>query len=318
MIDRIATLGEGLAIFRADEGEPLWHRETVHVATGGAEANVAMSVARLGIPVTWLGRVGDDALGRRIVRELRGEGVDVHAIVDPDAPTGLLVKELHAGGRTRVSYYRGGSAGSRLTVADADLLELTRSTLVHLTGITPGLSAGAHGAVERVLQRARELGAAVSFDVNHRSRLWDAAAASSVYRAIAQRADIVFTSVDEVPLLAPYWNGGDADDAAAALAALGHRHVVVTAGARGAVAHIDGEVSAVAAVPVRVVDTVGAGDAFVGGYLAGWASGQDATERLELAALLGAAACRHPGDWEGAADLDGLGGLDEGDDPVLR
>lgn len=86
MIGRFVTVGEALAVFRAGDEGPLWCAPRVAVSTGGAEANVAMALARRGAPVSWFGRVGDDSLGRRIVRELRAEGVDVHATTDPDAP----------------------------------------------------------------------------------------------------------------------------------------------------------------------------------------------------------------------------------------
>ncbi|MFW8745442.1 PfkB family carbohydrate kinase, partial [Mesorhizobium japonicum] len=139
MIDRLVTFGEGLVVLRGSE---LDRAPGLALGTGGAEANVAMAAARSGAVATWLGRVGDDAFGRRVVRELRAEGVTVLPIVDP-APTGVIVKELHAGGRTGVSYYRHDSAGSRLSAADVDDLPLTDTTLVHLTGITPALSPSA-------------------------------------------------------------------------------------------------------------------------------------------------------------------------------
>jgi 2-dehydro-3-deoxygluconokinase len=251
-----------------------------------------------------------------VVRELRAEGVTVLADVDRGAPTGMLVKELHPGGRTSVSYYRRESAGSRLSPADVDALPITSTTLLHVTGITPALSPSARAATAAAVDRAAAAGATVSFDLNHRSRLWSSDEAMPVYRDLAERADILFVGLDEVGMLLPTWVAGDAADAAAALAAQGRRHVVVTAGAAGAVALIEGRSHAVAAVPVDVVDSVGAGDAFVGGYLAGLLAGEDATDRLRRAAILGAAACRHPGDWEGAADVTGLEGGTA--DPVLR
>ncbi|KJC63066.1 sugar kinase [Agreia bicolorata] len=303
MIDRLVTIGEGLAVFRTNSDDGLRRAPDVTVSTGGAEGNVAMAAARLGLASTWMGRVGADGLGERVVRELRAEGVDVHAIVDPGHPTGLLVKETSAGGRTDVTYYRALSAGSTLCASDVDGLQLTADTLVHLTGITAALSASARDAIERLLALASDAGSSVSFDVNHRSRLWSTLDAGPVYRSIAQRADIVFASVDEVDLLLPGWGGqaANAANAAEALAADGHRHVVVTDGAHGSAARIDGATTLGTSVSVDVVDTVGAGDAFVGGYLVALSRGDDVETRLRLASQLGAAACRHAGDWEGVA-----------------
>lgn len=159
----------------------------------------------------------------------------------------------------------------------------------------------------------------MSFDVNHRRRLWRDESAAPVYRALAARAHVLFAGVEEVPLLVGEPPEGDALAAARALAAAGHRHVVVTAGAAGAVAVVDGTEESIDAVPLAgAVETVGAGDAFVGGYLAEFAAGQPVGRRLRTAALLGAAACRHPGDWEGVADLTGLDPADGPADPVRR
>ena len=317
MIDRLVTVGEGLGVFRTDSPDGLRRAADVTVSTGGAEGNVAMAVARLGLPAVWLGRVGADGIGERVTRELRAEGVEVHAIVDPGHPTGLLVKQITSAGRTDVGYYRSLSAGSTLCAADVEQLELTAHTLVHVTGITVGLSTSAHEAIDRLLDRAGEAECTVSFDVNHRNRLWSTRTASTVYRHLAHRADIVFSSVDEVGLLLPGWHGegATAAEAADALAAAGHRHVVVTDGARGSAARIDDTTTLGSAVPVAVVDTVGAGDAFVGGYLVGLSRGDDVDGCLRLASQLGAAACRHAGDWEGVAGWS----IDETDrEPVRR
>ena len=330
MIDRVVTVGEALAVFRTSPGQPLWRAEQVAVGTGGAEANVAMTLAHRGVPVTWAGRVGDDSLGRRVTRELQAEGVTVSAVRDVARPTGLLVKDVRGDGRTVVSYYRSDSAGSALSVTDVDhlALDLGPGVLLHLTGITSALSPTAAEAVQHLVSTARGRGATISFDVNHRPRLWGDRSADASHRALAAAADVLFASVDEVPFLVdgapsvePAASGGcdRAARAAAVLAAHGHRHVVVTDGSAGSAVSHDGVVASSPALDVAVVDTVGAGDAFVGGYLAAWSRGEDLPGRLVAGSVSGAAACRHGGDWEGAVDLGGLpprGG--EGLDPVVR
>ncbi|MFT4305814.1 MAG: sugar kinase, partial [Microbacterium sp.] len=258
----------------------------------------------------------DDGLGRRVARELRAEGVDVHAVVDPAAPTGLLLKETPSRGRTAVAYYRAGSAGSRLSAADLDL-RLTAEDVVHLTGITPSLSESARGAVRHAVSLAERAGAAVSYDVNHRTRLWGVEEAVPVHRELVARATVVFAGDDEARLV----TGSASDDPRAlaeALAALGPTEVVITLGAHGALALVDGEELRLPAVPVdAVVDTVGAGDAFVAGYLAERLAGLPAAARLATAVRTGAAACLHPGDWEGAPTRAELAGTPAGD-PVIR
>ena len=319
----VLTVGEGLAVLRARDHGALATVSDLVVGTGGAEGNVAIGLARLGIPVTWLGRVGDDAFGRRVVRELRAERVDVIAPVDADAPTGLLVKSTPAPGRTDVIYYRTGSAGSRLARTDVEGIDIAGFALVHVTGITPALSPSAADAVDVLIARARDADVPVSFDVNHRSRLWhDSSAAIERYRGLAAFADIVFASEDEAAMLVGH--PAEPTKLAQAIAALGPDEVVVKLGAHGALAFHMGEAGAEVhrrdVERVTVVDTVGAGDAFVAGYLAERIAGEPVEARLATAVRTGAAACMHAGDWEGAATRAELADLFDGrpSDPVRR
>ncbi|MFC0680126.1 sugar kinase [Lysobacter korlensis] len=313
---RVLTLGEGLGVLRTGSVGSVATASALDVGTGGAELNVAIGLARLGTAVTWVGRVGDDGIGRRVLRELRAEGVDVRAAVDPEAPTGLLLKEFPIPGRSVVSYYRAGSAGSRLSPDDLSPIHWSGVALLHVTGITPAISPTASAAVDAAIDAASAAGAAISFDVNHRSRLWSAADAAPVYRRLAQRATIVFAGEDEASLLAPGARR-DAETLMRAIASSGVREVILKRGALGASALVDGERFTRDGVPISAVDTVGAGDAFVAGYLAELLAGSDVPGRLTTAVRTGALACLHPGDWEGAPRRADLALLDDGE-PVHR
>lgn len=297
---RVLTAGEALGVLRTSG--TLADAPALEVGTGGAEANVAIGLARLGVACSFTGRVGDDGLGRRIAATLAAEGVETRLVVDPDAPTGLLLKERPGPGRTAVTYHRAGSAGSRLCADDIAALDLDGITLVHVTGITPALSASCAEAIDALIARARQAGAAVSFDVNHRSKLWNAQDAAPVYRRLIAAADIVFAGADEAALVTAA--SGDARNLARALQSLGAREAVVKLGSRGALARDGDDEASAAAVAVDVVDTVGAGDAFVAGYLAARLECATLAERLDLAVHTGAAACTADGDWEGAATRD--------------
>lgn len=313
---RIVTLGESLGIVR---GRGIGSFEQVHaaaVSTGGAEGNVAIGLARSGVSVSWLGRVGDDPLGRRVLRDLRGEGVDVSAIVDATAATGLILRSTPSPGRTTVHYYRSGSAGSLLSPTDLSLLDIPAATLLHLTGITPALSGSAAAAVDEAIDVARSASVPVSFDVNHRARLWGAERAIPALRALVARASLLFAGLDEARLLI-----SDAEatpeQAATALAELGPREVVITLGAGGALAVADGRVVRRGALPIVPIDTVGAGDGFVAAYLAECAAGAALEKRVEQGILAGGMCCLHPGDWEGfprRSERDDFAGTD----PVAR
>src|SRR5688500_2159427 len=117
----VVTLGECLASLVATASGPLAEASLFERHVAGAEANVAVGLARLGHSVAFVGRVGADGFGTAIVRRLRGEGVDVtHLASDPDARTGVIVRERRTVGAAEVVYHRAGSAGSRLATDDID------------------------------------------------------------------------------------------------------------------------------------------------------------------------------------------------------
>jgi 2-dehydro-3-deoxygluconokinase len=299
----VVTLGETMGLFRATSVGSLAHVSDFALGIGGAESNVAIALARLGTPTRWVGRVGADPIGRRILRELRAEGLDVKGIIDPSAPTGIMIKEQRTNDATRVQYYRAASAGSRLTVADLAEADIENAALLHVTGITPALSDTAHEAVLTAMSIARDAGVLVSFDVNHRGSLWTDDPAR-IYRELASRADIVFAGEDEGRILFP--GAATPRELATSIAGLGPAQVIIKRGEAGCLALVDGRIHTRTAIPVRVIDTVGAGDAFVAGYLAELLAGLPVDERLATAVTLGAFACVNPGDWEGFPTRDEL------------
>ncbi|GEB45377.1 ribokinase [Microbacterium testaceum] len=308
---RVVTLGETMALARTTEIGSLRHAAGLALGIGGAESNVAVGLRRLGVDVSWLGRVGDDPLGERIARELRAEGLDVRAIVDGGAPTGLMLKERPSAASTAVHYYRRGSAGSRLSPSDVPPEWIEEADLLHVTGITPLLSDTARAMVLTAVERANGAGITVSFDVNYRSALASPAVAGPILREIAERATIVFGGLEEFALMTP--------DAAESLLDAGVAHVVVKRGPDGAaVVTADGSTEA-PGFAIDPLDTVGAGDAFVSGYLSAHLDGLDIAAALVRANACGAMACLVPGDWEAAPtrrDLERF--LAGGGDPVRR
>ncbi|MEZ4595998.1 MAG: PfkB family carbohydrate kinase [Chloroflexota bacterium] len=269
----VVTLGECLISLIARDRGPLAEAGTFLRTVAGAEANVSVGLARLGHPVAYLGRVGADAFGTVIRRQLRGEGVDVgHLTTDPSGPTGLMVRELRDLGPMEVIYHRAGSAASHLGPADVDEARgaIEGARWLHLTGITPALSASAAAAVVRAKELARGAGVRVSLDLNIRRRLWSEADAAVALRSLADGCDLVLGGLDEVALvggLAPTLEEGAVvhpEAAADALLAAGAGRVIVKLGADGALLRdLDGTTlrSPALAVP-KVVDPVGAGDAF--------------------------------------------------------
>ncbi|MEC3952969.1 sugar kinase [Nocardia sp. CDC153] len=355
------TLGEALGVVAATDPGPLAPGAGMRLDFAGAEATVAIGVSRLGHHSTWVGSVGADSVGRMILDRLRAERVDIaHCRVDPELPTGLMLRERRTADRIRGTYYRRGLAGSCLSVDAIDATRIATAGVLHLTGITPALSESARATVDLAIGIARDADVPVSLDVNYRRALWTPAAAAAELASLAAKADILFAGVDEAALLLsdgrPANSGAsnppviparkhagmtdvahagmtvvaledvvalddpvDPDDAvdpddlalvAESLAALGPSEVVLKLGADGAAAWAGGELLREGAVPVTAVDPIGAGDAFVAGYLAGLLDGGTVSERLRLAALCGAFAVSVAGDWAGLPYRDELGLLD--------
>lgn len=312
----LVTLGETMCVLQSEHIGPLRHNRSMRLAVGGAETNVAIGVRRLGVSSAWIGRVGDDPLGELVARELRAEGVDVTSLrMDGAAPTGVMVKERRTAKVSRVFYVRSSSAGSRLCPDDVSRELVEGARVLHVTGITPALSESARAAVHHAIGLARNAGVLVSFDLNHRMGLWTAEEATEQFRSIATLSDVVFASHDEAKMLA-----GDLDAAgcAAALSDLGPKQVVIKQGELGYTAMIQGREYAAPAIVVPVVDPVGAGDAFVAGYLASLVRGESPEVALRVANALGAFAVSVPGDWEGLPSVAELPLMDSLVDAVLR
>lgn len=308
----VLTLGETMVRLALPEHGRFAADTPLSVGIGGAESNVAIAVTRLGVASTWMSRLGDDDFGSMVVRELLGQGVRVIASRDPVAPTGLLVKEHRQGRPSRVRYYRAGSAASRLSLADIDEEAIREAGVLHVTGITPALGPGPTEVVHRAIEVARDAGTLVSFDLNYRSSLWSPEQARPVLAAIVPLVDIVFGGLAEANLVVsgqvvepPGEPSAAGRVVAAQLGDLGPDHVVVKLGEHGALASRAGAYAEVTAFPVTVVDPVGAGDAFVGGYLGSLVNGQDTLGCLAMGARLGALVCGVPGDWEGLLDWAG-------------
>jgi 2-dehydro-3-deoxygluconokinase len=312
----VLTLGECLASLVATTTGPLAEATAFERHIAGAEANVAVGLARLGHSVAYVGRVGADGFGMAIVRRLRGEGVDVaHLAVDPDARTGVMIRERRALGAAEVLYHRADSAASRIAPDDIDraveggLLEGAR--WLHLTGITPALSESARAATIRARDLAREVGLMISLDINLRRRLWSDATAGPTLRHLATGVDVILGSPDELAVVAEADTAANAAELAAVVATLGPSTVVVKLGSGGALGLEAGATPVlVPALPVPiVVDPVGAGDGFCAGFIAGRLDGVDLETALRMGNACGALAVAAVGDQAGLPDRAELGRL---------
>lgn len=308
----VVTIGETMALLTAPSGRQLRSGACLPVGIGGAESNVAIGLARLGVPVTWISRVGHDALGELVVREIRGEGVTVSARLDGAASTGMMVKELRDGRPWRVRYYRAGSAAAGLSPADVDEADIAGADVLHLTGITPALGPGPLDAVRHAIEIAHGAETLVSFDVNYRTTLWQPEQAAAALSEITATVDLVFAGPEEAALLLGWQTPSgaatveDGDKLARGLVDVGPATAVIKLGALGALGLTADTAHHAPASAITVVDAVGAGDAFVAGYLSELLAGSSIADCLAMGNVLGAAVCQRAGDWEGLPTRDEL------------
>ena len=288
---------------------------TMHVA--GAESNVALDLVRLlpgRVRAAWVSRLGSDPEGEMILAALRPR-VNVIAPRVVGQKTGVQLLNHLGGGEVSRRYRRAGSAASRLTALEVVPL-LDGCDLLHVTGITPALSDSCRDAMAEVLRAARGRGVPVSVDANYREALWSADEARAAFDEMRPYAALFKVGRDEAETV---WGGGlSAREWARALREGDSQITVVTDAERGAVAFDGHNFISHAGFAVDVVDPVGAGDAFVAGFLAAILerhtlaelAAMDAERRADilrravrLANACGALVCSERGDTEPMPDM---------------
>lgn len=292
---QVACVGESMAAVIPGDGESLEVSKSFVVSSAGAEANVSMYLASLGVGTVWISRVGEDPLGRRILREIGSAGVDVSFVeVDSKRRTGVMFKDISHGER-RVFYYREHSAASQMGAEVIKVLQALRPQVIHVTGITAGISKGCDELIHSLFAEAESFDGLVSFDVNYRGMLWKCSdLAAEKLLSLARMARIVFVGVDEAEEL---WDVASIESIARLLK--GPEFVVIKDGGRGALEYREGRKVFVPALSVDVVDEVGAGDAFAAGWLAGYLSNYSSIDRLALGHILGARTVTSVKDYAG-------------------
>jgi fructokinase len=268
---------------------------------GGGPFNTARAIARLEQPVAFLGRLSSDRFGRRLERLLADDGVGLESLVRADEPTTLALAEVDERGGASYRFYAEGTAAAGLTPEEALAALPDGVDMLHVGTLGLALEPLA-SALEAVVERLAPQ-ALVAVDPNVRP---PAIADGAAYRArldrVLARAHVVKVSEDDLAWFEP---GHAWLDAANALLERGPAAVLVTRGADGAAAITAGAHTEVEAVRVEVVDTIGAGDAFGGGFLAWWRArglGRDdlldherVVEGTRFAARVAALTCARPG-----------------------
>lgn len=296
----VVTFGEAMQMLVAAEPGPLERVAAFHKRTAGAETNVAIGLARLGLRVGWVSRLGTDSMGRYLLESMQAEGIDCsHVALDAAHRTGFLFKgRVTDGSDPPIEYHRRGSAASHYAADDIDVPWLTGARHLHATGVFPALTPATRTAAERAMRLMREAGRSISFDPNLRPTLWPSAdAMRDGINTLAALADWVLPGLEEGRLL----TGADSPESIADFyRRRGARLVIVKLGPAGAYFSGEAGEGRVPGFPVaEVVDTVGAGDGFAAGVISALLEGRSVPDAVRRGAWIGARAVQVLGDTEG-------------------
>lgn len=314
----ITCIGEALIVLSAQRG-PLETAVAYTRGVGGAEVNVATTLAALGMATSVITRVGDDGFGRHLAAHLAEAGIDTAAvIVDRDHPTGLYIKERGGGSahpydlplaESRMLYYRRDSAGAAFTPDDLTHAAVARllqnSTMIHVSGITPALSEGSRELVRQLMHGPQRC----SFDLNHRPALWpDPHVAADVLADCVRSSGIVLMGLDEARTVF-----GTATPAEVRAEFPEPEYLVVKNDALHVTGFCGDVVVEVPSLTVDIVEKIGAGDAFAGGFLAGVLTGEDLEHAIRKGHICAASTLSTSGDAAAPppAELNRLLGLDD-------
>ncbi|WP_421507633.1 sugar kinase [Erwinia rhapontici] len=307
----VVTLGEAMAMFVADECGDLASASHFSKRIAGAELNVAIGLARLGLNVGWVSRIGDDAFGRFTCQQLDHEGVDRRMVTtDARYPTGFQLKsKVDDGSDPLVEYFRKGSAASHLSVADFTLNPgyFTSARHLHLSGVAAALSDSSLALLQQVAREMKASGKTISFDPNLRPVLWSSEQEMvKQLNGLAQFADWVLPGIKEGQLLTGYTQPEAIADF---YLAMGVKAVVIKTGSDGAwYKTADGESGQIAAIRTdNVVDTVGAGDGFAVGVISALLEGKSLPAAIRRGNKIGSLAIQAIGDSEGLPTRAALG-----------
>ena len=316
MLD-VVTIGETMVMFSPRGQGRLRYINEFYKSLAGSESNVAIGLCRLGHRAGWISRVGQDEFGQYILKELRGEGVEVSQVrIDKQAFTGIMFKEIRPGRETIVTYYRKGSAASYMNKEDLDEDYIKESKILHITGITPALSLSCREAIYRAIEIAKSHKILISFDPNIRFKLWSEEEARKVLFDITTKCDIILPGLDEAKFIL---GTSEIEDSIDKFLQLGVKKIAIKIGADGCwVADSQSRAQIPGFNPGVIVDPVGAGDAFAAGFLTGILEGKSLDECGRMANAMGAMALTAPGDYESLPTREELDAFMNNDQEITR
>lgn len=292
----VTTTGEAMIRLSVPPGIRLEVADSLDMRPGGAEANLAVALARMKRRSAWMGALPNSPLGRFLANHLRVAGVDLEGVAWSNTDRmGTYYVEFAAPPRaTQVIYDRADSCAARLTPAQVhwDLLLDTR--LLHLTGITPPLSQSSSEIIIEAFARARAANIPISFDVNYRQKLWSEQAAADFIVPLVQGIDLFFCGRSDAKRVMGL--SGEPEGVVRRMAEITKAKLVVMSLAEQGVIAFDGsQIYHEPAKSVQIIDRPGAGDALAAGIIHGWLDG-DLPRGLKMGVVMAALVLSQHGD----------------------
>jgi fructokinase len=258
----VITLGEALIDFTPLDKENLDFRKN----PGGAPANVAVALSRLGVKTTMIAKVGDDVLGRFLQQKLQSENVNVdNFILTEEAKTAITFVTLTESGERSFDFYIEPSADRFLRESEIDQTIFTANKIYHFGSISL-INEPARSATKKGIELAQKNGMLISYDPNLREMLWNSLAdAKKTILSVMDQIDILKVSAEELEFL----TGESKIESGANILTQKYQIPVIfiTDGSQGAYYYYQSELGFVASYPAEAVDTTGAGDAFMSAVL---------------------------------------------------
>ncbi|MFB6304591.1 MAG: PfkB family carbohydrate kinase [Haloferacaceae archaeon] len=295
----LVTFGEGTLRLSPRRGERLETAPRFDAHVGGPESGVAVAAAQLGTAASWLSKLPDSPLGRRVVRDVEGHGVDARVAWADPGTARVATHYLERGAAPRTAGRRhertGGAVGSAAT-DEASPAAVREARVFEVSGATPALSDRARETTANLLEAAAEGGTATVFDARHRADLWSREAARETFEALFPAVDVLVVDPDDA--VAVFDTSEQRVELAHGLATTYDFRTVVVVRADGGILVLDDdEVHERSAVAAETVDPVGVREALVGGFLAARLDGEPVPAALDRAAAAAALARTVEGDF---------------------
>ncbi|QSG03350.1 bifunctional 2-dehydro-3-deoxygluconokinase/2-dehydro-3-deoxygalactonokinase [Natranaeroarchaeum sulfidigenes] len=280
----LVTFGETMLRLSPPQGDRVETARELEFRAAGAESNVAVTAERLGAVATWLSKLPDSPLGRRVVSGLRQHGINVDVAWSDQGRQGTYYLEYGGKPRgTNVIYDRKGAAVQTTRPEELNLDAVRTARVFYTSGITPALSNRLRETTAQLLKTAKESGTKTAFDVNYRSSLWSEEEARETLTRLFPAVDILVVPFRDAQQVLNFER--DPRQLAHHLAAeYNLQTVIVTNGEKGSLAWHSNTVYEQDIYEADTHDAIGTGDAFVGAFLARRLSGDDVPRALKYAA----------------------------------